>query len=262
MPGQPAPDGLHAALCAALPGWVKEVFNERPEIWSKGSDGLDLVTSLDLNMQKLLEVRLPELLPGSAVVGEEDYRPHEGSGPLWLVDPLDGTVNFVAGVPVYSVAVVLIVDGEPALSAVYDIVQNDLYSAQSGSGALLNGAVLHPAPGQSKLAVVSSGLLKDFATVAPDALAQLLTEFKLRNFGSQALHLCYAATGKVSLVASREAKGWDDMAGALIAQEAGLRYASYDPGAASVPLDNDQKSLCAPPETFEKHKPLFARSCA
>ncbi len=261
MLGQPTPDGLHAALCAALPCWVKEVFNERPEIWSKGSDGLDLVTSLDLNMQKLLEAKLPELLPGSSVVGEEDYHPHQGSGSFWLVDPLDGTVNFVAGVPVYSVAVVLIIDGEPALSAVYDVVQNDLYSAQRGGGACLNGATLHPTLGQSKLAVVSSGLLKDFATVAPDALVKLLTEFKLRNFGSQALHLCYAAAGRVCLVASREAKGWDDMAGALIAQEAGLHYASYDPGAAPVPLDDDRKSLCAPWEIFEKHKSLFERSC-
>ncbi|WP_170756218.1 inositol monophosphatase family protein [Ruegeria lacuscaerulensis] len=262
MSGQPALDGIRAALCAALPGWVKEVFNEQPEIWSKGSDGLDLVTNVDLNMQRLLKARLQELLPGSSVVGEEDYRPHEGSGPLWLVDPLDGTVNFVAGLPVYSVAVVLMIDGEPTLSAVYDIVQNDLYSAQKGGGARLNEEPLLPEPRQSNLAIVSSGLLKDFAIVAPDALAQLLTMFKLRNFGSQALHLCYAAAGRVSLVASREAKGWDDMAGALIAQEAGLRYASYDLGDAPVRLDNDQKSLCAPREIFEKQKPLFARSCA
>ncbi|WP_424832229.1 inositol monophosphatase family protein [Ruegeria sp.] len=261
MLGQSAPDGLHAALCDALPGWVKEVFKQRPEIWGKGSDGLDLVTSLDLGMQKLLEAKLPELFPGSSVVGEEDYRSLEGSGPLWVVDPLDGTVNFVAGVPVYSVAVALIIDGRPALSAVYDVVQEDIYSAQRGSGAFLNGTALLPTPSRSKLAVVSSGLLKDFADVAPDALIQLLSDFKLRNFGSQAMHLCYAAAGKVSLVASREAKGWDDMAGALIAKESGLNYGSYDLCAASVSLDDDQKSLCAPPEIFDKHRPLFARSC-
>ena len=258
----PVPAGLHASLCAALPRWAKDVFSQKTEVHEKGTDGLDLVTSLDLAMQARLEQELPKLLPGSSVVGEELYRPHKGSNPVWLVDPLDGTVNFVASVPIYAVAVVLVVEDIPVLAAVHDVVHGDTYSAQKGGGALLNGAPLQPHPNKAKLAVVSSGLLKDLADFAPDALSQLLTDFKLRNFGSQALHLCYAAAGKVSLVASREAKGWDDMAGALIASEAGLSYAGYGPDTVPKAIDKDQKSLCTAPENFQTYKALFARSCA
>lgn len=256
------PDALHDTLCALLPRLVQEVFAQDIVTEDKGSDGLDLVTSIDLAMQARLEQDLAALLPGSVVVGEEDYAAHEGRDPVWLVDPLDGTVNFVAQLPAYSVAVVLLIAGQPALAAVYDIPQGDLYSAQAGRGARLNGAPLQPRTHKARLAVVSSGLLKDLAQTAPAALAELLEAFKLRNFGSQALHLCYAAAGRVSLVASREAKGWDDLAGALIAQEAGLTYGSYAPAACARPMDQDQLSLCAPADHFETYTPLFARACS
>lgn len=254
------PAGLHDALCALLPRLAQEVFAQEAITQDKGSDGLDLVTSIDLAMQARLEQELAALLPGSAVAGEEGFAAISGDGPCWLVDPLDGTVNFVAGLPAYSVAVVLLVAGQPVLAAVYDLPQQDLYSAMAGRGAFLNGLPLQPRAHQARLAVVSSGLLKDLARGAPDALTELLGAFKLRNFGSQALHLCYAAAGRVSLVASREAKGWDDLAGALIAQEAGLAYGSYAPAAAPRPMDQDQFSLCAPGGLFETYTPLFARS--
>ena len=254
------PADLHDRLCALLPALVQELFAEGFETLDKGSDGLDLVTSVDLAMQARLTEALPRLLPGSAVVGEEDYAAHTGQDPVWLVDPLDGTVNFVAGLPAYGVAVVLLVADQPVLAAVYDIPQGDLYSAEAGRGARLNGAPLTRTPHKARLAIVSSGLLKDLTTQAPDALADLLGAFKLRNFGSQALHLCYAAAGKVSLVASREAKGWDDLAGALIAREAGLAYGSYKPPEAPRALDANQLSLCAPQDIFDTYTPLFARS--
>lgn len=255
-----SPD-LHDALCDLLPRLVQEVFAQKVETQDKGEDGLDLVTSVDLAMQARLTTELVALLPGSVVVGEEDYAAHDGDDPVWLVDPLDGTVNFVAQLPAYSVAVVLLLAGQPVLSAVYDIPQGDLYSAQAGAGARLNGAPLIRRSHKARLAIVSSGLLKDLAATAPDALVELLGAFKLRNFGSQALHLCYAAAGRVSLVASREAKGWDDLAGALITEEAGLTYGSYAPSSMPPPMDENQFSLCAPAEVFEHYAPLFARSC-
>ena len=253
---------LHDALCTLLPRLVQEVFAQKVDIHDKGDDGLDLVTSVDLAMQARLEQELVALLPGSAVVGEEGYADHKGEGPVWLVDPLDGTVNFVAELPAYGVAVVLLEAGQPTLAAVYDIPQRDLYSAEAGQGARLNGVALERRSHKARLAIVSSGLLKDLASTAPEALAELLDNFKLRNFGSQALHLCYAAAGKVSLVASREAKGWDDLAGALIAQEAGLTYGSYAPQDPPPAMDRNQLSLCAAAELFEIYTPLFARSCS
>ncbi|MDE4134775.1 hypothetical protein PXK00_16780 [Phaeobacter sp. QD34_3] len=251
---------LHDALCNLLPRLVQEVFAQKVDIHDKGDDGLDLVTSVDLAMQMRLKQELPTLLPGSVVVGEEGYAAYKGGAPVWLVDPLDGTVNFVAQLPAYSVAVVLLMSGRPVLSAVYDVPQGDLYSAEAGRGARLNRAPLIRRSHKARLAVISSGLLKDMANRAPEALVELLTGFKLRNFGSQALHLCYAAAGRVSLVASREAKGWDDLAGALVAQEAGLTYGSYVPSDTPRPMDQDQLSLCAPQDLFAHTASLFSRA--
>lgn len=191
--GTDLPAGLHDALCNLLPRLVQEVFAQETVTQDKGSDGLDLVTSIDLAMQARLEQELAALLPGSVVAGEEGFAAISGDGPCWLVDPLDGTVNFVAGLPAYGVAVVLLTAGKPILAAVYDVPQKDLYSAMAERGAFLNGAPLQRHPHKARLAVVSSGLLKDLAACAPAALEELLGAFKLRNFGSQALHLCYAA---------------------------------------------------------------------
>lgn len=254
------PSELRASLCSALPIWVSDVFTRQADVRAKGNDGLDLVTSLDFEMQAKLERELQALLPGSTVVGEEDYKPHSNSGPVWLVDPLDGTVNFVANLPVFSVAVILLIDGVPILAAVHDIPHGDTYSAQKGNGAFLNGTSLMPHSHKANLAIVSSGLIRDLSETCPEVLGELLSQHKLRNFGSQALHLCYAASGKVCLVASREAKAWDDMAGALIANEAGLQYGSYQTQSEAAAFDQDQRSLCCAPELFHTYQSLFARS--
>ncbi|WP_052272420.1 inositol monophosphatase family protein [Leisingera sp. ANG-M7] len=254
---------LHGKLCALLPQAAAEVFANGFETRAKGSCGLDLVTSVDLAMQARLETGLAALLPGSLVVGEEDFTGAPGDAPFWLVDPLDGTVNFVAGLPAYSVAAVLIEGGQPVLSAVYDVPNGMVFSAIAGKGAFADGVPLQRQESPARLAIVSSGLLRDLATRAPDQIAVLLQEFKLRNFGSQALHLCYAAAGRVSMVASREAKGWDDLAGALVAREAGLAYGPYHTPAERPPaMDADQFSLCAPADLFDNYAPLFARSAA
>jgi myo-inositol-1(or 4)-monophosphatase len=173
---------------------------------------------------------------------------------------LDGTVNFVAGLPCYGIAVVLIQNDAPVLAAVFDVPNQTMYSAIAGQGAFVDAAPLVRTDHAASLAIVSSGLLADLASNAPDALAGLLQKFKLRNFGSQALHLCYAAAGRVSLVASKEAKGWDDMAGALIAREAGLTFGHY--GATPTALDQNQYSLCAASDIFTTLAPAFARSIA
>lgn len=252
---------LHDGLCRRLPELVEAVFCQTAEVETKGHSGLDFVTSIDLALQHQLEQALPQLLPGSRVVGEEGFAGlTTGDAPVWLVDPLDGTVNFVAGLPCYAVAVALIEAGRPTLAAVYDIPHATLYSARAGGGAFCNGSGLIRRHHAARLAVLSSGLLRDLAEQAPGVLAATLGQFKLRNFGSQALHLCYAAAGRVSLVASREAKGWDDIAGALIAEEAGLRYGHY--GAAMPATGADQYSLCAPADLFDIYAAEFARSIA
>lgn len=256
----PAADpALHDALAALMGRLAADVLPGSADVSDKGQEGLDFVTSVDLALQARLEAELPGLLPGSRVVGEEGFA---GLGatetPVWLVDPLDGTVNFVAGLPCYAMAVVLIRDGAPVLAAVRDIPQQATYSAIAGGGAFLNGAPLVRRSHSARLAVLSSGLMRDLTGNAPEVLGDLLARFKLRNLGSQALHLCHAAAGHLSLVASREARGWDDMAGALIAREAGLAYGHYGPAAPEA--GEEQMSLCAPADLFDTYAAALARS--
>lgn len=255
------PQALRQALCACLRRAVAEIFVAPPEVQAKGQDGLDLVTSLDLAMQARLTADLAALLPGSVVTGEEDYAAADPAcRHVWLVDPLDGTVNFVAGLPAYAVAVVLLEAGRPVLAAVHDIAHDRTWSALAGGGAFLDDAPLRPRAHAARLGVLSSGLLADLAARAPGALGQILAGAKLRNLGSQALHLCHAASGHLGFVASREARAWDDLAGALIAQEAGLVYGRYAPGPAPR-AEAEQFSLCAPPGQFDTLASLLAASC-
>ena len=250
---------LRLRLVELLADVATLISRAQAEVAPKGDDGLDLVTSIDLAAQRRLEVALPGLLPGSVVLGEEGFAALPAPVPLlWLVDPLDGTVNFVAGLPVYAVAVVLLASGAPVLAAVQDVPRGLCYSARRGAGAFVGAAPLRHRPTPARLCALSSGLLRDFARTDPRTLGELLAGWKVRNLGSQALQLCHAAEGHLGFVASREARAWDDLAGALIATEAGLCYGSYAPGPAAV--DQPQSSLCAPPALFAELSPVLSRS--
>jgi myo-inositol-1(or 4)-monophosphatase len=219
----------------------------------KDDSGLDLVTSKDLEIQQFLEASLPEILPGSTVAGEEGFQESviaNLKSPVWLVDPIDGTVNFANGLPIFAISIALLSEGKAVLAGVLDVRHAMLFSAVRGKGAWLNGKKLEPENRQSRLVGMSSGLVSDLAANAPETLANLLCRYKLRNLGSQALQLCYAAAGFLRWTASREAKGWDDLAGALIARESGLDYGFYGPRANGI--GEDQHSLCAPKSEFEE----------
>lgn len=226
----------------------------------KGDCGLDLVTSLDMTLQAHLVAQLPLLLNGSVACGEEEFHAQSVDHRLvWLIDPLDGTINFAEGLPFFAISVALLVGGETALAVVWDVPHACAYSAAKGQGAFLGNVPFHAPQKRSRLGAVSSGLLQDLARHHPESLTVLLQNYKLRNLGSQALQLCYAATGALAFVASREAKGWDDAAGALIATEAGLAYGSYRDGRHGI--DKDQFSLCTKPAEFSELADLFAKSC-
>ena len=210
--------------------------------------GGDLVTRVDHGVEARLMEALPRLLPGSAVLGEEAYDPATaravaGSGqPLWLLDPLDGTLNFASGLPIWGASLALVEHGRPLLGLVYDPSADALYGAEAGQGAWVS---TRNAPEQTlkwsaERAVrapvaISSGFLMrreaDPATFAPDWLGR-----RFRILGGQALQLCWAAEGRLRLTLNAEARIWDDAAGALICTEAGAGYAALAPGGL-YPLD-------------------------
>ena len=253
-------DALRVRLVESVEALAEQVFGTAAVVSDKGNDGVDLVTSTDYKLQKLFIAQLPVLLPGSKVVGEEGFAGLDTSSRyVWLVDPLDGTVNFVAGLPFYGVAVVLLDHGQPVLAAVRDVPQATTYSARSGSGAMRDGKPLVRADNEARLGALSSGLVRNLARNAPAVLADLTTKWKLRNLGSQALQLCYVAEGRLKFVASYEARAWDDLAGSLIAREAGLVYGYYS-GNRRPPADSPQMSLCTRADLFDELAAQLAQS--
>ncbi len=192
----------------------------------------DPVTVVDTETEALLRRRLAELRPGEPVLGEEGGGPGPsagGAGVVWVLDPIDGTVNFVYGLPAYSVSVAAQVRGQSVAGAVADVAGGDTYSAALGRGADVRGA------GESRplccstvkdlsMALVGTGFGYSPARRAAQAqlLAGLLPVVRdVRRIGSAALDLCMVAAGRLDAHYEHGLHVWDWAAGALIAAEAG-----------------------------------------
>jgi myo-inositol-1(or 4)-monophosphatase len=208
----------------------------------------DFVTDVDRSLQRHITSALKRAFPVVPAFGEEDM-PADLHLPekAFLIDPLDGTGNWIAGLPFSAVSIAYLEDGETVLAAIAAIAGDGVYMAELGKGAWRDSVRLSPgAP--SELIALSSGVLD--AAVSTGIFRDLRRYGKLRNLGSQALQLCAVARGSLALNASLEARLWDDAAGRLIATEAGARYC-----ATVATSDRDrptarQHSLCAHPAVF------------
>lgn len=199
--------------------------NVRAQTKSDGS----LLTEADSAMQSALIHALAENYPDIKVLGEEMGREQQQAlldegGALWCVDPLDGTTNFAAGMPIFSVSVALIEHGRALLGVVYDPIRDECFYAAAGKGAWLNGLPLRVSPwtrGISEtVAVVDFKRLPKELTVilgtAPPYRSQ-------RNLGTCALEWAWLAAGRFQLYLHGGQKLWDHAAGVLIAKEAGVQ---------------------------------------
>jgi myo-inositol-1(or 4)-monophosphatase len=192
----------------------------------------DLVTQADLSSQKAISEIIWEAFPNHRIVGEEDGSlPVDANAHLrcseyrWIIDPLDGTTNFVHGVPHYAVSIGLERNGELLVAAVFDPLQNECFTAAAGQGAKLNGQPIHPSSVMTmsdSLGIV--GFPSQLKPDSPDLLVFLQAIFHcqaIRRSGSTALNLAYLAAGRYDVFWSFSAKIWDVAAGILILREAG-----------------------------------------
>lgn len=211
----------------------ERLLNYVGRIRSAPKGHFDLVTTADTEVEAFIVAQLRGRFPEDQILAEES--PGPGTGAIeefcWVIDPLDGTVNFAMGIPLFSVSLALLHRGDPILGWVYDPVREELFRAQRGAGSFLNNHRLAVASDNSSPVPLggSSGFLA-WATQAGPAspLLPMMRQFgKLRILGSQALHLCYVAAGRLRAAISWEARLWDDAAGALIAREAGARYTDF-----------------------------------
>ncbi|MBW3601025.1 MAG: inositol monophosphatase [Planctomycetes bacterium] len=223
----------------------------------------DLVTEADVASQKAIRDVVLEAFPDHDFVGEESLpddparKAHRRSEFRWIVDPLDGTTNYVHQLRSYSVSVALEQAGTIIAGVVYDPDLDECYSAEAGEGAFLNGRRLHGSNcRQPDQALVAASLPARVPRDSPEVLrlVEIIHECQaVRRLGSAALNLCYVAQGALDAYWATSVKLWDVAAGMLIVREAGAVITALDGG--EINLQRPRFLAAATPEL---HRELLA----
>jgi myo-inositol-1(or 4)-monophosphatase len=222
---------IRAALAA---GRVhRRYFRQNPEIRKKGP--IDLVTAADLEAEREFRQVVAAEWPTHVVLGEEQAAApgRAGARCRWIIDPLDGTTNFAHGLALFCVSIALEVDGRIELGVVFDPIGDELFTAERGQGARLNGHPIHVSDrGQLVDALLCTGFpyaIREQSGAHVDVFAGFLRQAQaVRRLGSAALDLCYVGAGRFDGFWEEQLHPWDIAAAALIVEEAGGRVTAYD----------------------------------
>lgn len=196
---------------------------------SSKSSSVDPVTVVDTAAEAYIADELERLRPQDGLIGEEGNERASTSGVSWIVDPIDGTVNFLYGLPHYAVSIAAAVDGRPAAGAVINVATGAVFAAAEGQGATVTfGGETVPLRASAAAEVETTLLATGFSYSASrraqqvELLGRLLPQVRdMRRMGSAALDLCALAAGHVDLYYEHGIHSWDYAAGAIIAREAG-----------------------------------------
>ena len=235
--------------------------DELTEVSGKEGHG-NYVTNIDCKVQAFLEEKLLQLLPGSEFIGEEKENRALTDAPTWIVDPLDGTMNMIHDYRMSAVSIALCRNRKPVTGAVWQPFTRELFYAEAGGGAFLNGnpvrvskvpfrdalVAVGTAPYYEELEEAGIGLIHDFLRECAD----------IRRSGSAALDLAYLACGRHEIFFEMRLKPWDYAAGSLIISEAG--------GLVQMPLAGGGMDyslstaiLAAAPQCMQKAMEVFRR---
>ena len=202
------------------------------QVVRKGRSTLDLVTEVDQACEADIRAVLARHTPDVPVLGEEEGGAWEAST-RWIVDPIDGTTNFVHGFPWFAVSIGLEIDGERAVGVIYEPVRDRLYTAARGQGAFVNGARLQVSEtAELGQALLATGFPYDRRERVDELLAlvreALLAGQGLRRAGAACLDLAMVAEGRLDAYFELNLRPWDLAAGALLVEEAGGRVTAHD----------------------------------
>jgi myo-inositol-1(or 4)-monophosphatase len=261
-PGEPpAPAELERVACEAAraaAGIVTGAYGQPRQVGSKSSP-TDVVTQTDLRAEERVRRVLLAATPEAGILGEEGGTTAPGARLQWVIDPLDGTINFLYGVPLFAVSVAAAIDGEVVAGAVVDVLRDELFSAHRGGGARRDGGTISVSSCSSlPQALVTTGFSyrAELRDIQGEIAHRLLSRARdLRCFGSTALELCWVACGRVDAYFQRDTEIWDRAAGALIAEEAGARTEMPCP-------ENDDLAIVAPPALFEDLRAIVQPAAA
>jgi myo-inositol-1(or 4)-monophosphatase len=240
---------LAVRLAREASALLREGRTRRLVVGTKSS-GTDMVTEMDRASEALIVAGLRAARPHDAIVGEEGTADTGTSGVRWLVDPLDGTTNYLYGYRAFAVSIAAEVDGHVVVGVVADASNGEIFTGLRGSGAQCDGVTLEIVD-RADLATALVGTGFSYLAARRARQAQVLTAVlpavrDIRRAGSAALDLCWVASGRLDAFYEKGLGPWDLAAGALIATEAGARAGDLDGGAPSTEF-----VLAAAPSLFE-----------
>jgi myo-inositol-1(or 4)-monophosphatase len=192
----------------------------------------DAVTDMDRAAERLIVNALHARRPGDPIIGEESGRHagdlrHDSETVTWLVDPIDGTVNYLYGIPQFAVSIAAQVADTTVAGVVYDVTRDEMYAATTGGGSTRDGVTIHcTAQADPALSLLATGFgyAADMRARQADILTRILPAVRdIRRMGAASLDLCAVACGWVDGYYEAGMHPWDWAAGALIATEAGAR---------------------------------------
>ena len=195
---------------------------------------IDLVTEVDVAVERMFRDLVADRFPDHQVLGEElGGTSGVPDGPCWVFDPIDGTTNYAHGLPIFCASLALELSGEAQVAAVYDPTRRELFTAELGGGAFLNGRPLHVS---STGTLLDAMLVTGFPYDVHARVGEIVGLFgafvgrarAVRRLGSAAIDLCYVANGRMDGFWEHDLKPWDIAAGTLIVSEAGGRVTGMD----------------------------------
>jgi myo-inositol-1(or 4)-monophosphatase len=250
--GPSAPSDPTALLALAV-----DVAREAADLVARGrasaaesvdvkSSPVDVVTAVDKASEHLIGNRLLAARPHDGLLGEEGAARDGASGVRWVVDPIDGTVNFLYDVPAYAVSIAAEVDGSAVAGVVLNVATRELFTATAGGGAFLSTPERpeprrltgsRPASLEQTLVATGFGYRAEQRREQGAVVARLLPQVRdIRRFGSAALDLCAVAAGRVDAYYELGLNHWDHAAGALVAAEAGITVTGLPGRAFAEPM--------------------------
>jgi myo-inositol-1(or 4)-monophosphatase len=197
---------------------------------------IDLVTEVDVEVERAFRDMVSKRFPDHAVLGEElGGGPRAPAGFCWVFDPIDGTTNFAHGLPIFCASLALEMGGEAQVAAVYDPTRRELFTAERGRGAFLNGRPIQVSDAGT---LVDAMLVTGFPYDVHQRVGEIVGLFgafvgrarAVRRLGSAAIDLCYVAAGRMDGFWESDLKPWDIAAGSLIVSEAGGRVTNLEGG--------------------------------
>ena len=209
---------------------------------------IDLVTEADVAVETMFRKMIAERFPDHTILAEEfgEDAATRGASHCWVFDPIDGTNNYAHGLPIFCSSLALEIDGKGEIGAIYDPTRKELFVAERGGGAFLNGRPIHVSSASTLVeSMLVTGFPYDIHERIPEIVG-LFGEFvgkarAVRRLGSAALDLCYVAAGRMDGFWEQDLKPWDIAAGTIIVEEAGGRVTDF----AGEPYSSRRSQLLA-----------------